>query len=127
MAFDWADYLVFAEELAQRSDEAALRSAMSRAYYAAFCTARNRLRQDHPYFEKERQALDSHKRVWDVYRNDTHEPRHSIGEVGDRLRKKRRLADYEDEVRGLPKLARDTTAKARRLLDWLDSLGNAGP
>ena len=45
--FDWADYLTLAQELAtRRSDEAALRPAVSRAYYAAFCQARNVLRRE---------------------------------------------------------------------------------
>ena len=46
MSFDWADYLKLAEALTQSltvpgPEEAALRAAMSRAYYAAFCSARN--------------------------------------------------------------------------------------
>jgi hypothetical protein len=46
MSFDWADYLKLAEALTQAPtvpgpEEAALRAAMSRAYYAAFCSARN--------------------------------------------------------------------------------------
>ena len=40
--FEWAAYHTLARELATRSgDEAALRTAVSRAYYAAFCRARN--------------------------------------------------------------------------------------
>ena len=34
MPFEFTDYLILAEELAARSDEAAWRSAISRAYYA---------------------------------------------------------------------------------------------
>jgi len=36
MPFDWKQYLSLADELSKRSEEAALRSAVSRAYYAAF-------------------------------------------------------------------------------------------
>ena len=40
--FDWKKYLDLAEDLAQnKSDEAKLRASVSRAYYAAFCNARN--------------------------------------------------------------------------------------
>jgi hypothetical protein len=46
MAFDWREYLTLArsllgEEGASYSEEAARRAAVSRAYYAAFCYARN--------------------------------------------------------------------------------------
>lgn len=36
MPFDWDGYLFLAEELALRVDEAAKRSAISRAYYSVF-------------------------------------------------------------------------------------------
>lgn len=48
MAFDWSEYLLFARKISGEavccSEEAELRSAISRAYYAAFCCARNRAR-----------------------------------------------------------------------------------
>ena len=53
MKFDWSGYFDLAGELAtvNTSDsakivEAKLRAAISRAYYAAFCLARNYLRDD---------------------------------------------------------------------------------
>jgi hypothetical protein len=45
MPFDWKEYLSLAKELAKCNDEAALRFAISPAYYAAFCIVRNHLRQ----------------------------------------------------------------------------------
>lgn len=48
MSFPWSHYLDLAKALAGQetngvaSQEARLRSAISRAYYAVFCTARNR-------------------------------------------------------------------------------------
>jgi hypothetical protein len=46
MGFDWKEYLILAKFLGgdsgiSYSDEAARRAAVSRAYYAAFCFARN--------------------------------------------------------------------------------------
>ena len=46
MTFDWREYLTLAENLYTNShyfpnQEACFRVAISRAYYAAFCTARN--------------------------------------------------------------------------------------
>jgi uncharacterized protein (UPF0332 family) len=48
MTFSWADYLIVAGHLVENSAESAyaegfLRSAISRAYYAALNTARNLL------------------------------------------------------------------------------------
>lgn len=50
MSFHWSDYLELAEELQSKAvtsiiHEAYLRTAISRAYYAAFITARNYLYQ----------------------------------------------------------------------------------
>lgn len=39
--FNWRDYFILAKVLARKQNEASLRSAVSRAYYAVFCTARN--------------------------------------------------------------------------------------
>jgi len=35
-SFDWEEFLILAEELEKRGDEASLRSAISRAYYSTF-------------------------------------------------------------------------------------------
>ena len=43
MGFEWSKYLELAEELVQLDDEAALRSAVSRAYYAVYGKARGHL------------------------------------------------------------------------------------
>ena len=45
MSFDWSEYLKLAQELAGQtgnpaSQEARLRAAVSRAYYAVFCISR---------------------------------------------------------------------------------------
>lgn len=49
MSFNWSEYLDLAQQLAGKApisatQESRLRSAISRAYYAAFIQARNRLR-----------------------------------------------------------------------------------
>ena len=51
MSFDWHQYLDLAQELAGQqqkpsTEDARLRSAASRAYYGAYCAARNKLEQD---------------------------------------------------------------------------------
>ena len=53
MAFDWTEYLNLARYIQQQGNrsninrEAAYRCAVSRAYYAAFCYARNDARDNH--------------------------------------------------------------------------------
>ena len=54
MSFDWSEYLTLAQELTSAStsspiQEAHLRAAVSRAYYAAFCKARNYLHNKDGY------------------------------------------------------------------------------
>ena len=44
--FDWNDFKTLAEELRQRNDEAAQRTAISRVYYAVYWRARNFLESE---------------------------------------------------------------------------------
>ena len=120
MVFDWAKYLVLAEELGtSRMNEAALRSAISRAYYATFCKARNYLRHEGVRIPNTGKA---HKIVWDNFRNDIDQHRRSIGITGDRLRQSRNKADYEDEFPNVTKVVQDSISKAKRLLETLENL-----
>ncbi len=124
MLFDWTKYLVLAEELGLRhDDEAALRSAVSRAYYAAFCKARNRLSLEGVDIPK----MDVHSFVWNRYREAVGELRRSIGTTGDRLRRSRNKADYDDEVPRLSTIVQDTTIRTRRLLESLENLSHVAP
>lgn len=78
MSFDWLEYLNLAQELAGQatkpsSQEAKLRSAVSRAYYAAFCEARNHLRgEGHsiPRFNPHRYVIDQFLDSPDRVRNE---------------------------------------------------------
>jgi len=120
MAFDWAKYLVLAEELAVRStDEASLRSAISRAYYAVFCIARNRLLEEGEEIPK---TSEAHSAVWTKYRESAQKRRKDIGITGDRLRRSRNKADYDDEFPSISAVVQDAVVKARHLLDSLGSL-----
>src|SRR5690349_21655344 len=64
MAFDWTHYLTLAQELSGRSDEAALRCAIGRAYYAVFCLARNRWIQEHGIIPLD---VNVHNFIWNEY------------------------------------------------------------
>src|SRR5208282_4665971 len=97
MAFDWASYLHVSRALAaQTTDEAALRSAISRAYYAAFGIASARMRADG---ENVPSTGEAHKAVWAHFESANDKFRRKIGADGKRLRWRRRQADYEAAVK----------------------------
>ncbi len=114
--FDWRDYLELARELGSHDDEASLRSAISRAYYAAFCTARNRLIQQGELIPQTREA---HRLVWEKYVSHSAGSLRSVGNDGIRMRRWRNMADYDDHVPLLASRARRTISKAAKLLETL--------
>jgi len=122
MVFDWTRYLLLAQELAERrNDEASLRSAVSRAYYAAFCIARNRLLQEN---EKIPATGEAHATVWTKYRNSVQKHRKDIGTTGDRLRRSRNRADYDNEFPDISEKVEQALANAKDLLESLEGLNS---
>ncbi|GAB4409013.1 MAG: hypothetical protein Kow00106_02350 [Anaerolineae bacterium] len=117
--FDWSEYYLLAKSLAGQDDEASQRSAVSRAYYAAFCSARNQLRQEGESIPNTGKA---HEVVWDHYQNNPEKRRRQIGQQGKRLRRKRNRADYDDEIVNLDHVVRDAMETADSLLSLLRSL-----
>ncbi|MBI2376904.1 MAG: HEPN domain-containing protein [Deltaproteobacteria bacterium] len=99
MAFEWREFLRLAEDLVTRKDEAELRSAVSRAYYAAYHFARRRLPAELP----KPNATESHASLWRAYLGSTNKAHKAIGVIGDRLREQRRRADYEAHFASLLK------------------------
>src|SRR5579884_44771 len=103
MSFNWTDYLTLAQELTSRSapsplQEAYLRCAISRAYYAAFCQARNRLIYKDGYIMPSR--ANPHKVVIEEFENSSDKTRSYIGTLLRNLRSVRNIVDYEDKYRG---------------------------
>ncbi len=116
--FDWVQYLELADELAERRDnEAALRSAVSRAYYAAFCKSRQTLR-DQGFIVPRRGA---HQFVWEKYQNHSEKSRRRLGAHGERLKKYREDADYEETVPELVKTVKDSLVRARDVIRLLQN------
>ncbi len=97
--FRWSSYLDLARELSERpnASEASLRSAISRAYYAAFHAARRVLLAkgvqipDHG---------DAHGRIWHECRSRQGRELRPVGIKGRALRDDRDSADYEDSFHG---------------------------
>jgi hypothetical protein len=90
MAFDWNNFLLLAEELAQRGDEAAKRTAISRAYYFIFNLAYARAEQNGAFV-----AGDRHTQCWRRYMTTPDPACRRLGNVGDRMKGRRVSADYE--------------------------------
>ncbi len=117
MPFDWKEFLELARNLAGQtgtgySKEAADRTSVSRAYYAAFCYARN-YAEKHLGFKPQRTAAD-HQRL----------KNHFIGLGGvwadrgedlDDLRKWRNQCDYDNLVHGLQELVANALDSASKI------------
>jgi hypothetical protein len=131
-AFDWRNYLALARELhdAARGDEAKLRTATSRAYYAARHAAVDWL-PTHALASIAVARPDGtrslpHTRIWRRLRESTDPRVRRVGRLGDRLREAREAADYEAIVPEVGRLAEDALAWAGRIIADLARL-SPGP
>ena len=126
MSFHWGDYLTLADSLvsapaALGPQEAALRAAISRAYYAAFCSARNLVRSQGEIAPSG--AASDHELIAIHFRGSTDPTRRRIGADLGRLRKYRNNADYDDRLAGDPlSRAKLSVATAHSILTALSSL-----
>lgn len=100
----------------QAGNEAALRSAVSRAYYAAYVPAYDFLCADGVRFA--RMAPQSHKQVWDKFLGRGRVCA-AIGTKGNDLRWRRQKADYDGSATISEKDAEHATRLAKLLLEWL--------
>lgn len=152
MSFDWSDYLIVAQELANQIavssaspstikaklisiinqafyktpsrvlDEAKLRCAISRAYYAAFRKARNHLR------DKDGQPINvltqgnTHQIVINLFSKSPDIDRQMIGQFLRDLRAARNKADYDDSVPNLSGLTTTVLLEAEQVMDLLKSI-----
>lgn len=93
MPFDWSDYYTLATKLSEGSGQAEMRSAISRAYYAAFCKARDFLVLSGETIPRDGTV---HQYVWEAFSGDMSSSGHdkTIEEIGKLLRNKRNEADY---------------------------------
>src|SRR5437016_3862492 len=115
-AFDWSQYLILAEDLGGRSDEAALRSAISRAYYAAYNMVRSFCGTSGiPIID----TGNLHKDLWDAFLRRGGRTFAKVHDKGQRLRRKRTKADYDSEVSGLSSVTADSLRDADAILSFL--------
>jgi uncharacterized protein (UPF0332 family) len=98
-------------------DEAKLRSSISRAYYAAFCIARNHLKDVE---QKPIPDESVHSYVISQF--------YSLGKRNNgkklalelrRLRNHRNRADYDDSISGLSSMSQDALIRAERVILYI--------
>ena len=94
--FDWNDFKTLAEELRQRPDEAAQRTAISRIYYAVYWRARNFLESEGFVL---RQYEASHVQIWNEYKQKSGQTNKAVGKLGSELHRFRVQADYVADVK----------------------------
>lgn len=111
------EYLALAKELPRRGGDAAARSAISRAYYAAYNTARR-----HRGSVKALPAQSgSHSAVWKALSDSGNKNWRTAGNKGKAILQFRQQADYDDGVPGLVPLMHKTVALAEEILSLLGS------
>lgn len=122
MSFDWSEFLALAKALqsslyASSFPEAAQRSAVSRAYYAAFCYLRHyaenqwefqrtRTAQDHERLRRHLRYLTGQGSSWDEL----------VENLGD-FRQWRNQCDYDDDVRNLDVMLSTAITTAEKLIE----------
>jgi hypothetical protein len=119
MCFDWKDFLRLAEHLAgvssaspSYSEEAAKRTAVSRAYYAAFCYARQRYSQTDDF--KPKYGPEDHKLLRDYLQSKGGvEKADQLNE----LRVLRNCCDYEGVVNDLELAVSQALQLAKQIID----------
>lgn len=117
--FDWREFLELANRLggaygtsvSVALSEAASRSAVSRAHYAAFCHARNYAQQNLGYVSRgtsaDHAAVRQHYQMLGMT---------SVTDGLDRLRRWRNLCDYQDSVRNLGTVVANALAEAAAVI-----------
>lgn len=112
MSFDWPDYLVLAralrgDEQVNPGEEALLRSAISRAYYAVYGTAHVVARMCDGYTP--RRTETAHQGLINHFKQSPDRKRKAVGTNLERLLKKRISADYERSFKGKLRFEVDIT------------------
>lgn len=116
--FDWTKYLDLAKNLSTSSEEALLRSAISRAYYAAFNQARDYCISHDIYIPR---STDSHQVVWNAFLGQGRHLR-GVHKNGDLLRARRVKADYEaDPITRLSDEVKQAIHESELVLSYLSS------
>jgi uncharacterized protein (UPF0332 family) len=124
MSFDSYDFLCLAYQLVGKPqtapcEEACLRSAVSRAYYAVFWQARS-VAQARPGFELPRK--NPHAALINWFKREPGTAYRKVGTDLERLRDDRNKADYDLLVPGLASLTETALSTAERTISTIRSV-----
>lgn len=127
MAFDWSQYLELAKNLSNKTDEASLRTAVSRSYYCAYNLALDRAK-----LNQYRPPADNmggiHEQLWNLYgRNDTDHDCKYLALWGPRMKRRRVKADYHLNYPNIQQEAKDAIKDAEQCLAKLAALRQGLP
>ena len=122
--FDWLEFLELAKALAKSDEEAAMRSAVSRAYYAVYGSIARVLLVEG--FDAS-STTDPHFQMWrHLERNPVGKPegrtRGVLARYGRELRLFRKKADYDSEIDDLRNLVDDALERAATMRNLLPRL-----
>ena len=132
--FEWILYLDLAKKLLtlissdqelktnENIKEAYYRTVISRAYYAAFCTARNYLRDT---LNLTINKVDVHSFVINEFKEQRSlKKSHNISSTLHSLRSYRNMADYDDDIRKirLDAIAQHAVKESQRVIDLISEL-----
>ncbi len=119
--FNWREYLQLAQHWATLPEEGNQRSAVSRAYYAVFCSCRNWIREHRPDVLLTNRG-SVHQEVWKLFEYSGDKQQKLIGEALFRLRKARNQADYDDQAELLLQSISQSLQDAELIFDLLSQL-----
>lgn len=125
MSFDWLEYLNLAKEMVVKlttppSQEARLRDAVSRAYYAAFISARNYLRDTEAHSIPT--TSDAHRYVWQQFYINPAPVYQLVAKNLKILRGYRNQADYDDNFPLLSAIANISIRRSEAVITNLRTL-----
>jgi hypothetical protein len=122
MPFNWLEFYRLAQYLSgQTTDEAALRCAISRAYYAAYHVADERRKRNNVRLPLVGNA-GIHLRLWSLFQTHADRNCRKIGLDGDRLRKVRTVADYHPEFPNLRYELHLAMSDTQKLINSINAL-----
>ena len=119
--FDWHEFLDLARQLEASSlNEAVLRTAISRAYYAAYHRASRHVRVAQLAPTTKRLT---HELVWSLFAESSDERYRDVGDRGVELKLERIRADYNARYPGdLAKSARKAIDVSEAIIRLIDAL-----
>ena len=93
--FEWLDFKDVASELSKNPDEAYIRSAIDRYYYALFGSSREYLIEKRDRYFLKKGGSDIHRRVKEELIESDNYNEKELGEILDELRELRNQASYD--------------------------------